>query len=99
VEKGHWRRTEDLVLFESVRDHGKKWSYISKLMKELRTENGVKNRYLSVIDKEIGMSLGRRKNSPTEEELVLRIIAKIKVELGLQEKVDQAEDAEKNDEE
>lgn len=55
------------MLFESVRDYGKKWSYISKLMRELRTENGVKNRFLSVVDKEINSGLVRRKNALSEE--------------------------------
>lgn len=53
------------MLFESVQKFGKRWSYISKKMHELRTENGVKNRFLSVMDKEINRCMVNKKIPPS----------------------------------
>lgn len=41
---------EDLVILTNVLKKGKRWSYISKKL-EGRTENQVKNRYKSLINK------------------------------------------------
>jgi len=81
IEKGLWRKEEDLFLFESVQQFGKKWSYISKKMKELRTENGVKNRFLSVMDKEISNCMTKKKIPSSEEHIINKIIKRLREEL------------------
>jgi hypothetical protein len=45
VKRGHWSPEEDIRLFELVDEHGLRWSRISKLMDDTRTEHMVKNRY------------------------------------------------------
>lgn len=81
IEKGLWRKEEDLLLFESVRQFGKKWSYISKKMHEMRTENGVKNRFLSVMDKEISSCMTKKKIPSSEDHLINKIIKRLQEEL------------------
>lgn len=44
---------EDIIILGVVLKKGKKWSYISKKL-EGRTENQVKNRYKSLINKILG---------------------------------------------
>jgi hypothetical protein len=48
IEKGEWSLEEDSTLLEYVLEIGKKWSAISKCMKN-RTEHSVKNRFKSLI--------------------------------------------------
>jgi hypothetical protein len=47
-------------------------------MKEMRTENGVKNRFLSVIDKEISYCMSKKNIPASEELLVNRIIKRLR---------------------
>jgi transcription factor MYB, plant len=51
LRKGSWSKQEDLQLFQTVKEYGKKWSVISKLFKGARSEHMVKNRYNSLIHK------------------------------------------------
>jgi hypothetical protein len=50
ISKGEWCQSEDSVLLEYVLEIGKKWSAISKCMKN-RTEHAVKNRFKSLLKK------------------------------------------------
>jgi myb proto-oncogene protein len=48
-----WTEEEDLTLLTTVRSSGKKWSQVAKKLLNTRTENMVKNRYKSLISKEL----------------------------------------------
>lgn len=50
-------------------------------MKEYRTENGVKNRFLSVMDKEISSCMAKKKTLSSEEQLINKIIKRLQGEL------------------
>lgn len=47
--KTEWTPAEDLVLLESVRLRGKKWSLAVRELDHARTEHMVKNRYKSLL--------------------------------------------------
>lgn len=51
-KRGPWNRPEELTLLKLILLKGKKWSEISKIMKNSRTENSLKNRYHTLIKKE-----------------------------------------------
>jgi len=46
-----WGLKEDFTLITHVRNKGKKWAEISKLLKNRRNEHSIKNRYKSLITK------------------------------------------------
>jgi transcriptional activator Myb len=50
LRKDLWLMREDLIILGNVLKKGKRWSYIAKKL-EGRTENQVKNRYKSLINK------------------------------------------------
>lgn len=50
LRKDLWLMREDLIILNNVLKKGKRWSYIAKKL-EGRTENQVKNRYKSLINK------------------------------------------------
>jgi hypothetical protein len=50
--RGPWARNEELKLLKLILLKGKKWSEISKILKNIRTENSLKNRYHTLIKKE-----------------------------------------------
>lgn len=52
ISKGPWSKEEELRLLLLIIQKGKKWSEISKMMKNCRTENALKNRYHTIIKKE-----------------------------------------------
>ena len=43
-----WSFEEDMLILKTIEAKGKKWSNIAKVLKG-RHENGVKNRYISII--------------------------------------------------
>lgn len=45
VKRSRWSSEEDIHLFELIDKYGLRWSRISKLMEDTRTEHMVKNRY------------------------------------------------------
>jgi hypothetical protein len=48
--KGEWSRAEDLLLLRTVLEQGRKWSTISHLLSDQRTEHMAKNRYHSLLN-------------------------------------------------
>lgn len=51
ISKDSWDLKEDYELFSFIKEHGCKWSLISKKMKSMRTEHMVKNRANSMAKK------------------------------------------------
>jgi RNA polymerase-binding transcription factor DksA len=50
INRGPWEYQEDLQVLQLYKEHGKKWSNISKMTKN-RTESAVKNRVKSLLNK------------------------------------------------
>ena len=50
INRGEWSTEEDVIIMRAFLEHGKKWSLIAKSIGN-RTENAVKNRWLSLIKK------------------------------------------------
>ncbi len=44
-----WTQAEDLILLNTIKKKGKKWSIAVKELSSTRTEHMVKNRYKSLI--------------------------------------------------
>lgn len=55
-----WTISEDLVLLNTIKKKGKKWSFAAKELRHTRTEHMVKNRYKSLISNEIKKFPGKR---------------------------------------
>lgn len=49
LKKGFWTKEEEEILKDLVRVHGKKWAYISKIMKS-RSGKQIRHHYLNVLD-------------------------------------------------
>lgn len=49
--KGIWTVEQDLTLLKYVLKNGKKWSQISKVLSDLKSEHMIKNRFNSLIHK------------------------------------------------
>lgn len=45
VKKGDWTIEEDILIFNLIKEHGLRWSMISRAMGKIRTEHMVKNRF------------------------------------------------------
>lgn len=50
INRGPWRKEEDILALEKYKIHGNKWSVISKCINN-RTESAVKNRIKSLLNK------------------------------------------------
>ncbi|CAD8114610.1 unnamed protein product [Paramecium sonneborni] len=68
ISKGPWTKEEELTLLQLILKKGKKWSEISKIMKNTRTENSLKNRYHTIMKKE------RNKQPEVKEEIQQEIV-------------------------
>ncbi|TNV71718.1 hypothetical protein FGO68_gene6864 [Halteria grandinella] len=66
--RGPWSKEEELTLLQLILKKGKKWSEISKIMKNTRTENSLKNRYHTIMKKE------RNKQTDNKEEAQQEIV-------------------------
>jgi hypothetical protein len=71
--KGYWKAEECLLLFNFVKENGKKWASLVKIMKNTRNEHSIKNKFNSILKK-------HKKLSPCSEETEIfdEIIEKIK---------------------
>jgi len=49
-KKGLWSATDDLALLKAVLEVGKRWTKITKML-NTRTENAIKNRYASFMER------------------------------------------------
>ena len=47
-----WTDAEDIELLTLVKEHGRRWAEISKMMDGRRSENNLKNRFNSLIKRE-----------------------------------------------
>eukprot|EP01017_Pseudomicrothorax_dubius_P041266 TRINITY_DN6577_c0_g3_i2.p1 TRINITY_DN6577_c0_g3~~TRINITY_DN6577_c0_g3_i2.p1 ORF type:complete len:548 (-),score=69.73 TRINITY_DN6577_c0_g3_i2:75-1718(-) len=78
INRGAWSPLEDLHLLQTFIEQGKKWSVIAKLVGN-RTENAVKNRWKSLLNKR---SEGRRRPMGESDEILCkRLIEIMKVDL------------------
>lgn len=76
--RGDWSLEEDLKLFELVLKHGKKWAEISRIITG-RTENGVKNRYNSMLKKWMRMKTNNpmtKLNKNIEKKILASLLQK-----------------------
>lgn len=73
INKNEWSPEEDLLLLKLVEEHGKRWSQISRIMKNTRSEHMVKNRFVK-LQKIVNGQKGQRKTRTTEN--ILKSYAK-----------------------
>lgn len=66
-------------MLEHVRDYGKRWSFICQLMSENRTENSIKNRFISVLAKERSY----QQTDLPEAAVVDSAMLRLRMEIGL----------------
>ncbi|CAK59052.1 unnamed protein product (macronuclear) [Paramecium tetraurelia] len=52
ISKQPWTDEEDILLLNHVKDQGRRWAEISKIMDGKRSENNLKNRFNSLIKRE-----------------------------------------------
>lgn len=52
ISRGPWSKEEELKILKLILLKGKKWSEISKILLNQRTENALKNRYHTLMKKE-----------------------------------------------
>lgn len=52
ISRGPWNKEEELKILKLIILKGKKWSEISKMLGNTRTENSLKNRYHTLMKKE-----------------------------------------------
>ncbi|CAD8095910.1 unnamed protein product [Paramecium sonneborni] len=52
ISKQPWTDDEDILLLNHVKDQGRRWAEISKIMDGKRSENNLKNRFNSLIKRE-----------------------------------------------
>jgi len=71
IKKGPWTIEEDEYLRELINIHGKKWSKISKIMKN-RTGKQIRDRYYHSLDQEIN----KKKFTEEEEKLIKGLYSK-----------------------
>lgn len=70
-------RSEDLLLLQTVKNEGRKWSTITHLLGQRRTEHMVKNRYNSLAN-----SVVRTEQADISEQTILgNLIAKLQAEI------------------
>lgn len=67
--KQEWELKEDYILITHVRNKGKKWAEISKMLKNRRNEHSIKNRFKSLVTKEEKLH-----DEQLEEQVVLECI-------------------------
>lgn len=80
-------RSEDLLLLQTVKNEGRKWSTITHLLGQRRTEHMVKNRYNSLIN-----SVVRTEQADISEQTILgNLIAKLQAEIEGQEQEEREE--------
>lgn len=83
LKKGSWSNREDVILLKEFLSKGKKWSDIAKRLPG-RTENSVKNRWVSLLKKyKSNMALEELKQAEefSDEEAWNLVIAKTLIEL------------------
>lgn len=60
---GQWTLEEDLIIFNFVSEHGKRWCKLVPLLNDCRTEHMIKNRFNSLINKQKGSKKEREEIS------------------------------------
>lgn len=64
--RSKWTSLEDYELIKAIKQHGKKWAKVAKILGSNRTEHMIKNRYKSLINYEI-----KRRDYEGKEEFLL----------------------------
>lgn len=77
IKHGNWTAADDLNLLELYISLGKQWSKITQLVKN-RTVSSIKNRFKSLINKEI-QSISRVQS---HDEVIHKLIHKLRQEVG-----------------
>jgi hypothetical protein len=83
--KETWSLEECRVLFEVVREQGKKWAYLVRVMEGKRSEHSIKNKYNSMMARQCKLT-----PELNEDQLSREIVGKIVRKIGQGREVDEA---------